>query len=104
MTTVGTNRPYTFELAALAVHDQDADAIRRTAADNGVNSSDLERAINILRILQQGGEDLDDFVLREYILDGWLQGYLPLDVKAGDPTLNTWRLGQLAEAHYGGNS
>lgn len=104
MTMAGTNRPYTFELAALALSGQDPDGVRRTAESNGVASADLERAIAILRILQQGGEDPDDFVLREYILDGWLRGYLPLGVQTGDPTLNTWRLGQLAEAHYGGRS
>ncbi|KDE97063.1 hypothetical protein Y900_027635 [Mycolicibacterium aromaticivorans JS19b1 = JCM 16368] len=94
------NRPYTFELAALALNGEDLDGVRRTAKSNGVAVADLERATAVLRVLQQGGEDPDDFVLREYILDGWLKGYLPLDVQAGDPTLNTWRLGQLAEAHY----
>jgi hypothetical protein len=102
MTMAGTNRPYTFELAALVVNGQDLDGVRKAAEANGVAAADLDRAIAIVRVLQQGGEDPDDFVLREYILDGWLQGYLPLDVQAGDPTLNTWRLGQLAEAHYSG--
>lgn len=102
MTMAGTNRPYTFELAALVVNGQDLDGVRKSAQANGVAAADLDRAIAIVRVLQQGGEDPDDFVLREYILDGWLQGYLPLDVQAGDPTLNTWRLGQLAEAHYSG--
>jgi hypothetical protein len=95
-----TNRPYTFELAALVLSGEGIDNVRKTAEVNGVSAPDLERAISILRILKQGGEDPDDFVLREYILDGWLQGYLPLNVASGDPTLNTWRLGQLAEAHY----
>jgi hypothetical protein len=100
----GNNRPYTFELAALALSGQSLDSVRTTAEVNGVGAADLERAISILCILQEGGEDPDAFVLREYILDGWLQGYLPLNVQAGDPILNTWRLGQLAEAHYGGRS
>ena len=99
--TMASNRPYTFELAALALQNDDLDAVRKTAAANGVTATALERAVGILRILQQGGEDPDDFVLREYMLDGWLQGYLPLNVQAGDPILNTWRLGQLAEEHYG---
>lgn len=104
MTIAGNNRPYVFELAALALDDENLVGVRKTAEANGVNALDLERAINILRILQKGGEDPDDLVLREYILDGWLKGYLPLDVPADDPILNTWRLGQLAEAHYGGRS
>lgn len=99
--TMASNRPYTFELAALALQNDDLEAVRKTAAANGVTAIALERAIGILRILQQGGEDPDDFVLREYMLDGWLQGYRPLSVQAGDPILNTWRLGQLAEEHYG---
>ncbi|WP_233165215.1 hypothetical protein [Mycobacterium sp. AT1] len=98
MTT--TNRPYTFELAALALQTDDIDAVRKTAAINGVDPADLDRATTILQILTNGGEDPDDFVLREYILDGWLQGYLPLSVRAGDPNLNTWRLAQLTDAHY----
>ena len=96
------NRPYMFELAALILNGEDSDGVRKTAESNGVVAADLERAIAILQMLQQGGEDPDDFVLREYILDGWLQGYLSLGVRTGDPALNTWRLGQLAEAHYGG--
>lgn len=100
----GNNRPYTFELAALALGDQSLESVRKTAHANGVSDADIDRAITILRILQRGGEDLDDFVLREYILDGWLHGYLPLNVHAGDPALSTWRLGQLAEAHYADRS
>jgi hypothetical protein len=49
--------------------------IQKTAEANGVAPATLERAIAILQILQRGGEELDDFVLREYILDGRLQGY-----------------------------
>ncbi len=104
MTMAGINRPYTFELAALVLTGEDLESVRKAAESNGVAPADLDQAIAILRVLQQGGEDPEDFVLREYILDGWLQGYLPLGVQAGDSTLNTWRLGQLAEAHYGGQS
>ncbi|MGV7570840.1 hypothetical protein PJL70_08550 [Mycobacterium kansasii] len=71
---------------------------------HGVSIEALDRAIGILGVLQRGGEDPQDFVLREYILDGWLHGYLPLDIAGTDPTLTTWKLGQLAEAHYGGRS
>ncbi len=99
------NRPYTFELAALALDDQQPlENIRKTAASNGVALDTLDRAIAVLRILQRGGEDPQDFIMREYILDGWLHGYLPLDVAATDPALSTWKLGQLAEAHYAGRS
>jgi hypothetical protein len=54
--------------------------------------------------LQRGGEEEEDFILREYILDGWLHGYLPLDVAATDPALSTWKLAQLAEAYYASRS
>ena len=99
------NRPYTFELAALALDDQQPlENIRKTAVSNGVALDTLDRAIAVLRILQRGGEDPQDFILREYILDGWLHGYLPLDNAATDRALSTWKLGQLAEAHYAGRS
>lgn len=98
------NRPYTFELAALALNDQPLENVRKTALANGVSVEALDRAIGILGVLQRGGEDPQDFVLREYILDGWLHGYLPLDVAGTDATLTTWRLGQLAEAHYAGRA
>lgn len=94
------NRPYIFELAALVLDGQDPENVRKTAVSNGAPVDTLDRAIEVLRILQRGGEDHHDFVLREYILDGWLHGYLPLDVAATDPALSTWKLGQLAEAHY----
>jgi hypothetical protein len=100
MTMAVTNWPYTFELAALVVNGQDLDGVRKAAEANDVGTADLDRAIAIVRVLKQGGEDPDEFVLREYILDGWLQGYLPINVQVGDPALNTWHLGQLAEAHY----
>lgn len=98
------NRPYTFELAALTLGGQPLENVRKTAVSNGLSVESLDRAIGILDILQRDGEDPQDFVLREYILDGWLHGYLPLDVEAADPALSTWKLGQLAEAHYAGRS
>ena len=95
------NRPYTFELAALAVNGGvGPDNARKTAVEKGISPETFDRAVQVLLKLLDGGEDSDDFVLREYILDGWLQGYLPVDVQAGDPMLTTWQLGQLAEAHY----
>jgi hypothetical protein len=78
--------------------------VRKTAVTNGVAVDALDRAIEILRILQRGGEDPQDFIVREYILGGWLHGYLPLDVAATDPALFTWKLAQLAEACYASRS
>ncbi|GLP81026.1 hypothetical protein [Mycobacterium antarcticum] len=59
MTMTATNRPYTFELAALALPNGDLDDVRKTATVNGVTAAELERAIGILRILQEGGEDVE---------------------------------------------
>lgn len=67
-------------------------------------ASTVQRAIELLRILQRRGEDPQDFILREYILNGRLHGYLPLDVAATDPALSTWKLAQLAEAYYASRS
>lgn len=94
------NRPYMFELAALVAEGQDHENVRNTAVANGVRGECFDRAVEVVRLLQRGGEDLQDFVLREYILDGWLQGYLPLDIPADSPMLTTWQLGQLSTAHY----
>jgi hypothetical protein len=98
------NRPYMFELAALALAEQTLENVRKTVVSNGVAVDALDRAIEILRTLQRGGEDPQDFILREYILEGWLHGYLPLDVAATDPALFTWKLAQLAEACYASRS
>ncbi|MGP4058541.1 hypothetical protein ACTWP6_27580 [Mycobacterium sp. 4D054] len=95
------NRPYTFELAAMALADPgQQDEIGATAERNGVGPEHFQRAVLILKALAASGHDIEDFVRREYILDGWLHGYLPLDASPGDPTLTIWKLGQFAEAHY----
>jgi hypothetical protein len=43
--------------------------------------------------------DYQSWIRQEYIVDGWLQGYLDANV---DPieAPSTWVLGQLADAHY----
>lgn len=92
------NRPYTFELAAAAL--EHAPDIESVAHRNGVDLGQLNRATEILRRLHAGGEDVQDFIRREYVLDGWIHGYLPLDASPADPTLTTWKLSQLAESHY----
>ena len=101
MTTPTTNRPYVFELAALALNPEVGhDNARKTAHDNGIDDAVFDRAVDVLHRIRDGGEDIDDFVLREYILDGWLQGYVPLDPEASTSMPTTWRLAQLAEDHY----
>ncbi len=101
MTAPAANRPYVFELAALALNPEvGQDNARKTARDNGIDDAVFDRAVGVLRRVKDGGEDIDDFVLREYILDGWLQGYVPLGAQASNSMLTTWRLAQLAQDHY----
>ena len=101
MTAPAANRPYVFELAALALDSEvGQDNARKTARDNGINDAVFDRAVGVLHRIKDGGEDIDDFVLREYILDGWLQGYVPLGAQASNSMLTTWRLAQLAQDHY----
>lgn len=95
------NRPYRFELAAMALAEPGQHGEIETLAErNGVDPDKFERATVIINGLKASGETLEDFVRREYILDGWLQGYLPLDVSPADSSLTTWKLGQFAEAYY----
>ncbi|KKF02778.1 hypothetical protein [Mycolicibacterium obuense] len=95
------NRPYTFELAAMALADPgQQDDIKALAERNGVGPNHFERAVLIVTAIGASGERIEDFVRREYILDGWLHGYLPLDASPNGTSLTTWKLGQFAEAHY----
>lgn len=101
------NRPYTFELAALLVAEQaagsnDTASLRETATGNGVDLDQLDRAAAIVRSLAASGEDVDEWIRREYLVDGWLHGYLPTPVETlpADPALTTWVLSQHADAHY----
>ncbi|MGD9622251.1 MAG: hypothetical protein AB7G47_19680 [Mycolicibacterium sp.] len=93
------NRPYTFELAALLL-DGPQESVHTTAQANGVDLDQLTRAAEILTRLQAAGEDINEWVRREYIIDGWLHGYLPLQASPADPALTTWKLAQHAEAFY----
>lgn len=96
------NRPYMFELAAMVLtarergdHDSVAYA---TAEANGVEPEQLDRAVATLARLQIA--DFATWIRHEYLIDGWLHGYLDTTVDSADPTLTTWMLGQLADAHY----
>lgn len=93
------NRPYTFELGAQLLDDPQ-ESLRTTAQDNGVDADQLTRAAEILRRLRDAGEDINEWIRREYIIDGWLHGYLPLAASPSDPTLTTWKLSQHAESFY----
>lgn len=100
------NRPYTFELAALLVSEQDRGddtaQLQETATNNGVDLDQLNRAAAIVRALAAAGDDVDEWIRREYLIDGWLHGYLPQPAEASpaDPGLTTWVLSQYADAHY----
>ena len=93
------NRPYIFELAHQLLADRHAgnsvEGHYANAERTGTSRAVLDRAANTLQRIAP--EDFATWIRREYIVDGWLHGYV--DVTSGDePT--TWVLGQLAEAHY----
>ena len=112
------NRPYIFELARqflIAQHEDpaaqhldvhvftDEDHVilaghYANAERNGVDRATLDRAAHTL--LRLAPADVDEWIRQEYIVDGWLHGYLPLNADPADPSLTTWQLGQLADAHY----
>lgn len=98
------NRPYVLQLAvALIVPQQDDDYYRRirtTAEANGVAAEQLDRAAFVVDGVRKGGTDIDEWIRQEYIVDGWLQGYVPLDASPTDAQWSTYHLAQLAENHY----
>ena len=95
------NRPYTFEMAAMAIAEPgEHSAIKALAQRNGVDVDQFERATAILKGVVAAGDTVENFVRHEYIVDGWLHGYLPLAASPTDGTLTTWKLAQFAESHY----
>ncbi|GAA2429183.1 hypothetical protein [Mycolicibacterium llatzerense] len=95
------NRPYIFELAHQLLADRHAgnsvEGHYANAERNGISRAVLDRAANTLQRIAP--EDFVTWIRQEYLVDGWLHGYV--DVAAGSADeLTTWVLGQLAEAHY----
>ncbi|PBA68925.1 hypothetical protein CKJ76_25760 [Mycobacterium avium] len=76
----------------------DTDAHYANAASNGVDRAQLDRAAATLQRIDP--DDFDTWIRREYIVDGWLHGYLDPSANPDDPTLTAWVLGQRAAAHY----
>ncbi|KWX19576.1 hypothetical protein AFM11_35165 [Mycolicibacterium wolinskyi] len=98
------NRPYVLQMAvALIVPQRDDEyyrRIREAAEGNGVPPDLLDRAAFIVDGVYKGGTDIDEWIRQEYIVDGWLHGYVPLDASPTDPHWSTFRLAQLAADHY----
>lgn len=100
------NRPYVFELAAqfveLVARGDDGSDTRELAARNDIDAGELDRAIAIVQGFISGGADITQWLHQEYMIDGWLRGYLPLDTSPAD--VSTWTLGQMADNHYAGRT
>lgn len=96
------NRPYAFELAHDLLADRtagrDVEGHYANAERNGVGRAALDRAAATLQRLAP--EDFATWIRHEYLVDGWLHGYVDVTAGSGDE-LTTWVLGQLAETHYG---
>ncbi|WP_255802060.1 hypothetical protein [Mycobacteroides abscessus] len=96
------NRPYVFELAEELYRAESAGddqvRLRDTASANAVDREELDRAVEVIRRLHATGIDVDEWVRQEYVMDGWLRGYLALD--ASLEAASTWRLAQAAAAFY----
>ena len=91
------NLPYVLEIAGMTLmaddKGQSTDSLRETAAKNGVDSDQLDRAITILRRLPAEGRT--EFVYQQMLLDGRVKGYVGLDDQP-----SPWTLGQLAHGYY----
>ncbi len=96
------NRPYTFELAAQLLNARDDGQavanVYATASANGIDRGQLDRAVSTLAQLQI--HDFPTWIRQEYIVDGWLHGYLDSSADPSDPKLTVWILSQMADAHY----
>lgn len=94
------NRPYTFELASFLLeakrNNTDTANIHETAQRNGVDTGQLQRAADILEHFTTNDQDTAEWIHREYLIDGWLHGYIPPD----QTDIPTYIAAQLAEAHY----
>jgi hypothetical protein len=96
------NRPYTFELAHQLLADrhagQDVEGHYANAERNGISRAALNRAAATLQ--RVAPEDFASWIRQEYIVDGWLHGYVDVTAAGSGAELTTWVLGQLADAHY----
>ena len=101
---MSTNRPYLFELATLIrtarINGEDLSSLRDVAAHNNIDLAELDRASSIVDALAAEGTDLDEWVRREYIIDGWLHGWLSPQASFNDPALTSWKLSQYAYDYY----
>mgnify|MGYP001596182522 FL=1 len=96
------NRPYTFELANDLLADraagQEVEGHYANAERNGISRAELNRAAATLQRLAP--EDFATWIRQEYLVDGWLHGYVDVAAAGSGAELTTWVLGQLADAHY----
>lgn len=98
------NRPYIFPMAAaLRVPGRDDEyyaRVRDSAENNGIAADQLDRAAFVDGV-RRGGTDMDEWIRQEFIVDGWLHGYVSLDASPTDPEWSTWTLAQRNDEHYG---
>ncbi|SLJ76324.1 hypothetical protein [Mycobacteroides abscessus] len=96
------NRPYIFELAHQLLADRHAgnsvEGHYANAERNGISRAVLDRAANTLQRIAP--EDFVTWIRQEYLVDGWLHGYVDVTSASTGDELTTWVLGQLADAHY----
>ncbi|NTY62610.1 hypothetical protein [Mycolicibacterium sphagni] len=96
------NRPYTFELANQLLADraagQEVAGHYANAERNGITRAQLDRAAATLQRLAP--EDFATWIRQEYLVDGWLHGYVDVTAAGSGTDLTTWVLGQLADEHY----
>lgn len=100
----GYNRPYVLQMAVALMtpgfDDEYYSGVRSAAESNGVSAEELDRAAFVVDGVQRGGGDLDEWIRQEFIVDGWLHGYVPLELDPSDPKWSTWKLAQFNDEHY----
>lgn len=94
------NRPYTFELAAMALAEPGQhNDIKALAERNGVDPDHFERATVILKGIGATGERSTTLCAAN---TSWTAGCMATCrwTSPSDPSLTVWKLGQFAEAFY----
>jgi hypothetical protein len=106
---MNVNRPYTFQVAPSSSPPTATTSLPTNTTTTSLATTPTQNAtaatappLTAAHALQRAWPPptSTNGIRQEYLVDGWLLGYLALTVGAADPNLTIWQLGQLAYANY----